>query len=91
MQWISYCIVVPTERGEAKSIVDCLIDTPDRLLTLLKATSLAAATYAFVRVKSHYPHVDMAKVTVGPNAEKDLAALELEVQDIATEVMDNLD
>jgi hypothetical protein len=33
----------------------------------------------------------MAKVKVGPDAKKDLAALELEVQDAATEVMDNLD
>jgi hypothetical protein len=74
-----------------ESIVDRLIDTPNRLLTLLKVASLAAATYALVRVKSHYPNVDMAKVKAGPDAEKDLAALELEVRDAATEVMDNLD
>jgi hypothetical protein len=42
-------------------------------------------------MKCHYPDVDMAKVKAGPDAEKDLAALELEVQDAATEVMDNLD
>jgi hypothetical protein len=71
--------------------MDRLIDTPNRLLTLLKATSLAAATDALVRVKSHYPDVDMAKVKAGPDVEKDLAALELEVQDAATKVMDNLD
>jgi hypothetical protein len=35
------CIAVPAEEEEAKSVVDRLIDTPDRLLTLLKATSLA--------------------------------------------------
>jgi hypothetical protein len=35
------CIAVPAEGEEAKSVVDRLIDTPDRLLTLLKATSLA--------------------------------------------------
>jgi hypothetical protein len=85
------CIVVPAERGEAKTIVDRLIDTPNRLLTLLKATSLAAATDALVRVKSHYPDVDMAKVKASPDAAKDLATLELEVQDATTEVMDNLD
>jgi hypothetical protein len=85
------CIVVPTEGEEAKFVVDRLIDTPDRLLTLLKATSLAAATYALVRVKSHYPNVDMAKIKGGPNAEKDLAALELELQDAALEVADSLD
>jgi hypothetical protein len=85
------CIAVPTEGEEVKTIVDRLIDTPNRLLTLLKAVSLAAATDALVRVKSHYPDIDMAKVKAGPDAEKDLAALELEVWDAATEVMDNLD
>jgi hypothetical protein len=44
-----------------------------------------------VRVKSHYPDVGMAKVKSGPDAEKDLAALELEVRDATTEVMNNLD
>jgi hypothetical protein len=85
------CIAVPTEGEEVKTIVDRLIDTPNRLLTLLKAVSLAAATDALVRIKSHYPDIDMAKVKAGPDAEKDLAALELEVRDAATEVMDNLD
>jgi hypothetical protein len=85
------CIVVPTEGEEAKSIVDRLVDTPNRLLTLLKVTSLAVATDALVRVKSHYPDVDMAKVKAGPDVEKDLIALELEVRDAAIEVMENLD
>jgi hypothetical protein len=58
---------------------------------VLKATSLVAATDALVRVKSHYPDVDMAKVKAGADVEKDLAALELEVQDAAIKVMDNLD
>jgi hypothetical protein len=81
---------VSAEGEEAKSIVDRLIDTPNRLLTLLRATSLAA-TDALLRVKSHYPNVDMAKVKAGSDVEKDLTALELEVQDAANEVMDNLD
>jgi hypothetical protein len=85
------CIAVPAEGEEATSVVDRLIDTPDRLLTLLKATSLAAATDALVRVKSHYPDVDMAKIKGGPDAKKDHAALELEVQDVALEVADSLD
>jgi hypothetical protein len=85
------CIAVPAEGDEAKSIVDHLIDTPNRLLILLKAASLAAAMDALVRVKAHYPDVNMAKVKAGPDAKKDLAALELEVRDAATEVMDNLD
>jgi chromosome segregation ATPase len=84
-------IVVPAEGEEVKSIVDRLIDTPDRFLMLLKATSLVAATDAFVMVKLHYLDVDMAKVKAGPNAEKDLAALELEVQEAALEVADSLD
>jgi hypothetical protein len=44
-----------------------------------------------VRVKSHYPDINMAKVKAGPDAEKDLAALELEVQEAALEVADSLD
>jgi hypothetical protein len=84
-------ITVPAEGEEAKSIMDHLIDTPNRLLTLLKVASLATTTDALVIVKSHYPDVDMAKVKGGPGAEKDLAALELEVRDAATVVMDNLD
>jgi hypothetical protein len=71
--------------------VDHLIDKRNRLLTLLKAASLAAATDALVRVKYHYPDVNMAKVKAGSDAEKGLATLELEVRDAATEVMDNLD
>jgi hypothetical protein len=85
------CITVPAEGEEAKSIVDCLVDTPNRLLTLLKVTSLAAAMDALVRVKSHYPDVDMAKVKANPHVEKDPIALELEVRDAAIEVIDNLD
>jgi hypothetical protein len=46
---------------------------------------------ALVRVKSHYPDVDMANVKGGPDVEKDLAALELEVRDAALEVADSLD
>jgi hypothetical protein len=85
------CIPVPAEGEEAKSIVDRLIDTPNRLLTLLKAMSLAAATAALVRVKSHYPDLNMAMVMAGANTTKDLRALELEVWDAAMEVMDTLD
>jgi chromosome segregation ATPase len=72
------CTAVLAEGEEAKSIVDRLIETPDRLVTLLKAASLGAATDALVRVKSHYPDVDMRKVKAGPDAEKFLG-VELEV------------
>jgi hypothetical protein len=85
------CIAVPTEGDEARSIVDHLVDTFNRLLTLLRATSLAAATDALVRVKSHYPDVDMAKVKGGADTTKDLKALDLEVRDATMEVMDNID
>jgi hypothetical protein len=85
------CIAVPAQGEELQSIVNRLIDTPNRLLTLLKVTSLAAAMDALVRVKSHYPDVDMAKVKAGSDAEKDLAALELEVQEATLEVSDSLD
>jgi hypothetical protein len=85
------CIAVPVEGEELKFVVDHLIETPDMLLTLLKAMSLAATTYALVRMESHYPDGDMAKVKGGLDAEKDLAALELEVRDTAIEVMDSID
>jgi hypothetical protein len=78
-------------RGQQQSIVDRLIDTPNRLLTLLRATGLAAATDALVRVKSNYLEVDMAKIKGGADTTKDLHALELEVDDAANEVMENID
>jgi hypothetical protein len=85
------CIAVPSEVEEPQSIVDRLVDTPNRLLTLLKATSLAAETDALVRVRSHYPNVDMAKVKGGADTTKDLKGLEVEVRDATMEVMDNID
>jgi hypothetical protein len=84
------CIAVPEEGEERQSIVDRLIDTPNRLLTLLRATSLAVVSDALVRVKSHYPDVGMAKVGGGADTTKDLQALELEVEDAAMEVMENI-
>jgi hypothetical protein len=58
---------------------------------LLRATSLAAATDALVRVKSHYPDVDMAKIRGGANTTKNLQALELEVEEAANEAMENIE
>jgi hypothetical protein len=43
-----------------------------------------------VRVKSHYPDVDIAKVKGGADTTKDLQALELEVEEAANEVMENI-
>jgi hypothetical protein len=85
------CMAVPEEGEQQQSIVDRLVDTPNKLLTLLRATSLAAATDALVRVKSHYPDVDMAKVKGGADTTKDLQALELELEEAANEVMENID
>jgi hypothetical protein len=85
------CIAVPAEGEEQQSIVDRLVDTSNRLLTLLRATSLAAATNVLVRVKSHYPDVHMAGSKGGADTTKDLQALELEVDEDAMEVMENID
>jgi hypothetical protein len=85
------CIAVPAEGEEQQSIVDRLVNTPNRLLTLLRATGLAAVIDALVRVKSHYPDVDMAKIKGGADTTKDLQALELEVEEAAMEVMENFD
>jgi hypothetical protein len=85
------CIPVPEEGEQQQFIVDRLVDTPNRLLTLLRATDLAAATDALVRDKSHYPEVDMAKIKGGADTTKDLQALELEVDDAANEEMENID
>jgi hypothetical protein len=85
------CIAIPEEGEQQQSIVDRLVDTPNRLLTLLRASGLAAVTDALVRVKSHYPDVDMDKVKGGADTTKDLQALELEVDEAANEVMENID
>jgi hypothetical protein len=66
------CIAVPTKGEEPQSAVDRLINTHNRLLTQLKATSLVATTDVLIRVKSHYPDFDMAKVKVGADVTKDL-------------------
>jgi hypothetical protein len=42
-------------------------------------------------VKSHYHDVDMAKIAGGSDTTKDLKAVEIEVEDAANEVMENID
>jgi hypothetical protein len=85
-------ILVPhIEEEEPKSALNRLIAVPEKLLDLLKGTSLAATTEALVRVKSYHPKVDMVKVGAGADTTKDLKALELQVRDAATAVMDTLD
>jgi hypothetical protein len=71
------CITIPSQGEEPQSVVDRLIDTPNRILMVLKATSLAAATDVLVRVKSQYPDVDMAKVKAGGCTTKDIRAWSL--------------
>jgi hypothetical protein len=85
------CIHIPEEWGQQQSIVDRLVDIPNRLLILLRATGLVAATDALVRVKSHYAEVDMAKIKGGADTMKDLHALELEAGETATEVAESID
>jgi hypothetical protein len=85
------CIPVPEEGEQQQSIVDRLVDTPNRLLLLLRATGLAAATDALVRVKSHDPKFNMTKIKGGADTTKDLQALELEVDEVATEVAESID
>jgi chromosome segregation ATPase len=85
------CIPVLEEGDQQQSIIDRLVDTPNRLLLLLRATGLAAATDALVRVKSHYPEVDMTKIKGGADTTKDLQALELEVDEAATEAAESID
>jgi hypothetical protein len=80
------CILVPEEGGQQQSIIDRLVDTPNMLLILLRATGLAAATDALVRVKSNYPEVNMTKIKGGANTTKDLHALEHKVGEAATEI-----
>jgi hypothetical protein len=74
------CITVSDEGEQSESVLDRLINTLNKLLTLLKATSLVATMDVLVRVKSHYS-----------DSEKDLASLELEVRDAALELFDSLD
>jgi hypothetical protein len=85
------CIAVPEEGEQQRSIVDRLIDTPNWLLTLLRANGLAAATDALVRVKSHYPDVDTVKIKGVADTTRDLQALELEVEEASNEVMENIE
>jgi hypothetical protein len=85
------CMPVPEEGDQQFSIIDRLVDTPNRLLLLLRETVLAAATDALMRVKSHYPEVDMTKIKGGADTTKDLYAMELEVDEAVTEVAESID
>jgi hypothetical protein len=88
MQHLAYLFL---RKGPQQSIVDRLVDTPNRLLLLLRASGLAASTDALVRVKSHYPEVDMTKIKGGADTTKDLHTIELDVGVAATEVAESID
>jgi hypothetical protein len=53
--------------------------------------SLTAVTESQVRVKSHFPEVDMVKVGEGANATKDLQVVEEEVRVATDKIMDVID
>jgi hypothetical protein len=57
----------------------------------VRETGLATTTDALVRVKSHYPEVDMTKIKDGAKTTKDLQALELKVDESTTEVAESID
>lgn len=69
-------ILVPqVSREEPRSLIDRLVLAPERVTELLRASSLTAAVETLVRVKSHYPEVNVTQVGDGPNQEVDLKAI----------------
>jgi hypothetical protein len=69
---------------ESKPAIDQLLAAPQKLVDLLRATRLTAATESLVRLKSHFPEVDMVKVEEVPDITKDLQVVE-EVVRVAAE------
>jgi hypothetical protein len=84
-------VASPVEGEEPNPAIDQLLAAPKELLDLLKATSLAAATEALVRVKYHYPDVDMVKVGEGLDVTKDSKVVELEVREATMAIMAVID
>jgi hypothetical protein len=64
---------------EPKTAIDRLMGAPQKLVDLLRATSMMAAMESLVRVKSYFHEVDMAKVGEGLDALKNLKAIKTEV------------
>jgi hypothetical protein len=60
-------------------------------LELKRAMKEATESEYAVRVKSHYPEVDMTKIKGGADTTEDHHALELEVDEAATEVAESID
>ena len=68
-----------------------MIAAPDQVTDLLKASGKTAAVGALLRVKSHYPEVEVTKIEAGPNREDDLKVIEAEVEAAAEKVVEDLD
>jgi hypothetical protein len=84
-------IAVPVEAEEAKFVVDRLIETPNRLLTFAEGDELGSGYRCPGEGQVTLPRRGHGQGQGGADAEKDLTALELEVQDTAMEVADSLD
>jgi hypothetical protein len=74
-----------------KPAINRLLAAPQKLVDLLKAKTLTAATELLVQQKSHHPEVDMVKVGEGPDATKDLKVVEDEIREAAVKIMDAID
>ena len=85
-------MVAPQENPkEPTPLIDRLIAAPDRVTDMLKVSGKTAAIGALLRVKSHYPEVEVAKIEAGPNREANLKAIEAEVEAFAVKVVEDLD
>ena len=71
-------------------MLDHLLVAPEKTTELLRETSYLAASGALVRVKSHYPEVNMSKIMDGPNPAADLDALEAEVDPAARKIVEGM-
>ena len=81
-------MVVPQEDPEKPiPMLDRLLVAPEKTTELLRETGCLAASGALIRVKSHYPEVNMSKIMDGPNTAADLDALEVEVDPVARKIV----
>jgi hypothetical protein len=86
-------MVVPqTDEEEPKSLLDDrLIVALERVTDFLKSSSKTTSVGALVRVKSHYPEVEVANIQAGPNKEANLKAIEPKVQTVVDKVVEDID
>ena len=84
-------MVVPQEDPEKPiPVLDRLLVAPEKTTKLLRETNCLATSGALIRVKSHYPEVDMSKIMDGPNTAADLDALEVEVDPAARKIVEGM-